>query len=141
MKPKVQHFALLLLVVYFCMGASCDKYRKAGELAKDVAAGVLLAQQSEIALHKAGRIDDETHKAVQLKFSELADAGIRLDKAINEAHSAGSATQALQASINAVQDLSSNGVAGIKDAGAKAEVQAILLTVQVTLNNIAAFAK
>lgn len=135
---KASIISLIALTAYLCMAVSCDKYRKAGELAKDVAAGVLLAQETEINLHQAGKIDDPTHIVIQQKFVLLADAGIRLDQAINQTHSASSAKDALQAALDAVNDLSTNGLTGIKDKDTATTVKAVLLTVQITLNNIAA---
>ncbi len=140
MKSQAKKLALISIMAYLCMAASCDKYQKVGQLAKDVAAGVLLAQQTEITLHKSGKIDDQTHQAIQKKFVELADAGMRLDQAINKAHSAGSATQALKECNVLLDDLSTNGLFEIKDQQTVNSIRAILLTVQTTLNNIAAFA-
>ena len=140
MKNHLRRIVIVSLAAYICMAASCDKYRKAGELAKDVAAGVLLAQQTEVTLHKAGKIDDQTHQAIQMKFSALADAGMRLDKAINQTHNAGSATDALKECSAALDDLSTNGLFEIKDQQTVNTIRAILLTVQTTLNNIAAIA-
>lgn len=138
MKHHARRIVIIALSAYICMAASCDKYRKAGELAKDVAAGVLLAQQTEITLHKAGKIDDETHHAIQEKFLALGEAGMRLDKAINESHNAGSATQALKDCTKLLDDLSTNGLFEIKDQQTVNTIRAILLTVQTTLNNIGA---
>jgi hypothetical protein len=137
----IRNISAVAIVLCLCMAASCNKYQKAGELAKDVAAGVLLAQQTEITLHRADKIDDETHQKIQQKFSALADAGMRLDQAINETHNAGSATQALSDSIAALNDLTTNGLSGIKDPQTQLEVKGVLLTVQITLNNISAFSK
>ena len=136
-----RNISAIAIVLVLCMAASCNKYQKAGELAKDVAAGVLLAQQTEITLHKADKIDDDTHQLIQQKFAALADAGMRLDQAINETHNAGSATQALSDSIAALNDLTTNGLSGIKDPQTQLEVKGVLLTVQITLNNISAFSK
>lgn len=138
MKANIRRALIISLAAYICMAASCDKYRKAGQLAKDVAAGVLLAQQTEITLHKAGKIDDQTHQAIQQKFLSLADAGMRLDKAINQTHNAGSATEALKECTSLLDDLSTNGLFEIKDQQTVNSIRAILLTVQTTLNNIAA---
>jgi len=136
-----RNISAIAIVLILSVGASCNKYQKAGELAKDVAAGVLLAQQTEITLHKADKIDDDTHQMIQQKFAALADAGMRLDQAINETHNAGSATQALSDSIAALNDLTTNGLSGIKDPQTQLEVKGVLLTVQITLNNISAFSK
>lgn len=141
MKSQAKKLALITIAAYLCMAASCDKYQKAGQLAKDVAAGVLLAQQTEITLHKAGKIDDATHQAIQMKFSQLADAGMRLDQAINKSHNAGSAADALKECTALLDDISTNGLFNVNDQQTVNTIRAILLTVQTTLNNIAAFAK
>lgn len=137
---KLRYSAFVLMLALLSINATCDKYAKAGQLAKDAAAGVLLAQQTEIALHTQGKIDEPTHQAIEKKFLELATAGIQLDVAINQQHSASGATAALQAALASVQDLSTSAVLGIKDQNTQLEIKALLLAVQTTLNNIAAFA-
>lgn len=137
---KLRYAGLVVMLALLTINATCDKYAKAGQLAKDAAAGVLVAQQTEIVLFKQGRIDDATHKAIEAKFLELAEAGTKLDLAINQQHSASGATAALQAALASVQDLSTSAILGIKDPNTQLEIKALLLAVQTTLNNIAAFA-
>lgn len=140
MRKKTLYAGLIVMLALLSLEATCDKYAKAGQLAKDAAAGVLLAQQTEMALHSAGKIDDATHKAIEQKFLDLSFAGIRLDAAINQEHSATNATQALQVALTSVQDLSTQTIVGIKDQNTQLQLKVLLLAVQTTLNNIAAFA-
>lgn len=137
-KQKLMLIPILLLT----LGAwQCNtNWQKVGQLAKDAAATALAAQESEIAMHNAGFVDAETHKVIQQKFSQLSDAGQRLDVAINQAHSGGDATAALNAALTATNDLISNGITGIKNPDKQAELKLALLAVQTTLNNVAVFA-
>jgi hypothetical protein len=128
---------LLTLGAWTCSNSS---WQKVGELAKDSAATALAAQESEIALHSQGFIDQPTHVTLQQKFSQLSDAGQRLDAAINQAHNGGDATAALNAALAATNDLISNGLTGIKNPDKQAQLKLALLAVQTTLNNVALFA-
>jgi len=133
--------AEVLVIALLTMAASCNKYQKAGELAKDAAATALVAQDTEIALFQQGKINPLTHQIIQTKFLQLADAGQRLDKAINQTHSSADATAALQASLAALDDLMLNGLAGIKDDQTRAQVQLAFVAVKTILDNIAALSR
>jgi len=119
-------------------GWSCN-YAKTGQLAKDAAASVLVAQQVEIQAHKSGYIDDALHQAFQQELIALADAGTRLDAAINQSHSASGATEQLKVMNSLLSDLSQNKLAAIKNQDTKLALQAAFLTIQTTLDNIQAF--
>lgn len=130
----------ILLLTLGAWQCSTTNWQKVGELAKDAAATALAAQEAEMAMHNQNFIDADTHKTLQTKFSQLSDAGQRLDAAINQAHSGGDATAALDAALAATNDLITNGLTGIKNPDKQAELKLALLAVQTTLNNVAVFA-
>jgi hypothetical protein len=129
----------VLMVSLLLTGFSCDKYAKAGQLAKDFAATVLVAQQLEIQAYNGGYIQPASHRAIQTKFSQLADAGVRLDQAINQAHNAQTAQDQINAATALLTDLSKNEITGIKDDKTRLAIQAALVSVQTILDSIAAF--
>ena len=129
----------VLLVTLLLTGCPTSGYDKAGQLAKDFAASVLVAQQVEIQAHKAGYIDDQLHRAIQNELLQVADAGVKLDAAINQAHSTAGAAEQVRVIINLLADLSQTKLSGIKDQNTKLALQAAILTAQTTIDNIAAF--
>jgi hypothetical protein len=131
----------VLMVSLLLTGFSCDKYAKAGQLAKDFSATVLLAQQVEIQSYNSGYIQPATHVAIQTKFLQVAEAGVVLDKAINQAHSAQGAKAQIDVASSLLVDLSNNQISGIKDDKTRMAVQAAVLSCQTILDNIAAFAQ
>lgn len=139
MKRRLSATLAILIVAVLLSGWSCGSYTKAGQLAKDVAASVLVAQQVEIQAHKSGYIDTPLHNSIQQELLNLADAGTRLDAAINQAHSASGALAQIQVMDKLLSDLSQSKISGIKDANTKIALQAAFLTIQTTLDNIAAF--
>ncbi len=139
MKKRIAiNLGTVLIAVTLLSGWACN-YAKTGQLAKDAAASVLVAQQVEIQAHKAGYIDDALHQSIKNEMLSLADAGARLDSAISQAHSASGATAELKVMNTLLSDLSQNKLAGIKDQNTKLALQAAFLTIQTTLDNIAAF--
>jgi hypothetical protein len=138
MRNRQIQIGTILVAVLLLAGWSCS-YTKTGQLAKDVAASVLVAQQVEIQAHKGGYIDDTLHQGFQNELLALADAGVRLDAAINQAHSAKGAVAEISVMNKLLSDLSQNKLAGIKDQNTKLALQAAFLTIQTTLDNIAAF--
>jgi len=136
---KLYYVVFVLMVSLLLTGFSCDKYAKAGQLAKDFAATVLVAQQLEIQAYNGGYIQPATHTAIQAKFSQLADAGVSLDRAINQAHNAQTAQDQINAATALLTDLSKNEITGIKDDKTRLGIQAALVSVQTILDSIAAF--
>ena len=137
-RKQALYLGTILMAVTLLSGWSCS-YAKTGQLAKDAAASVLVAQQVEIQAHKAGYIDDALHQSIQQELLSLADAGVRLDAAITQAHSAKGAIAEITVMNQLLSDLSKNKLAGIKDQNTKVALQAAFLTIQTTLDNIAAF--
>lgn len=137
-RKQAIHLGTILMAVTLLAGWSCN-YAKTGQLAKDAAASVLVAQQVEIQAHKSGYIDDALHQSIQQEMLSLADAGVRLDAAINQSHSAKGAVAEITVMNQLLSDLSKNKLAGIKDQNTKVALQAAFLTIQTTLDNIAAF--
>jgi hypothetical protein len=131
----------VLMVSLLLTGFSCDKYAKAGQLAKDFSATVLLAQQVEIQSYNSGYIQPATHVAIQTKFLQVAEAGVALDKAINQARNAQGAKAQIDVASSLLVDLSNNQISGIKDDKTRMAVQAAVLSCQTILDNIAAFAQ
>jgi hypothetical protein len=138
---KLYDFAFVLMVSLLLTGFSCDKYAKVGQLAKDFAATVLVAQQLEVQAYDGGYIQPATHTAIQTKFSQLADAGVRLDQAINQAHNAQGAKAQIDVAASLLNDLANNQISGIKDDKTRLAVQAAVVSCQTILDNIAAFAQ
>ena len=136
---KFYYVVFVLMVSLLLTGFSCDKYAKAGQLAKDFAATVLVAQQLEIQAYNGGYIPPASHTAIQTKFSQLADAGVSLDQAINQAHNAQTAQDQINAATALLTDLSKNEITGIKDDKTRLGIQAALVSVQTILDSIAAF--
>ena len=131
----------VLMVSLLLTGFSCDKYTKAGQLAKDFAATVLVAQQLETQAYNSGYIQPASHMVIQTKFSQLADAGARLDQAINQAHNAQGAKAQIDVAASLLSDLSNNQITGIKDDKTRLAVQAAIVSCQTILDNIAVFAQ
>jgi len=138
---KLYCVASFLMVSLLLMGFSCDKYAKAGQLAKDFAATVLVAQQLEIQAYQSGYIQPASHVMIQNKFSQLADAGMGLDRAINQAHNVQGAKAQIDVAAALLSDLSNNQIAGIKDDKTRLAVQATIVSCQAILDNIVAFAQ
>jgi len=136
---KLYCVVFVLMVSLLLTGFSCDKYTKAGEQAKDFAATVLVAQQLEMQAYNSGYIEAASHTVIQTKFSQLADAGVGLDKAINQAHNAQTAQDQINAATALLTDLSKNEITGIKDDKTRLGIQAALVSVQTILDSIAAF--
>jgi len=126
----------ILLSGYACQQNS---YAKVGLLAKDLAASVLVAQQVEIEAYRTGFVTSDQHTAIQQKFFLIAEAGARLDVAINQAHDATTATAEIKTLTALLADLSNNQITGIKDDKTRLAIQAALLTVNTVLDSIAAF--
>jgi len=131
----------VFMVSLLLTGFSCDKYTKAGQLAKDFAATVLVAQQLETQAYNSGYIQPASHMVIQTKFSQLAAAGARLDQAINQAHSAQGAKAQIDVAASLLSDLSNNQITGIKDDKTRLAVQAAIVSCQTILDNIAVFAQ
>jgi hypothetical protein len=140
-KRKVVPITGVLMLALLSMEFACstNNYARAGKLAKDLAASVLVAQQVEIQVHRSGYIDDAEHKAIQSELLQIADAGMELDKAINQNQSASGATAEITVIRQLLSDLSNNKLSGIKNENAKIALQSALLTVQVIIDQIAAF--
>jgi hypothetical protein len=138
---KLYYVFVVLMVSLLLTGFSCERYAKAGQLAKDFAATALVAQQLEIQAYNGGYIQPATHLAIQSKFSQLADAGVRLDQAINQAHNAQGAKAQIDVAASLLSDLSNNQITGIKDDKTRLAVQAAIVSCQAILDNIAAFAQ
>ncbi len=140
MKRQLRIGGTVALAVLLC-GFSCsvNSYAKAGKLAKDFAASVLVAQQVEAQAYRGGFVDNDKHLVIQQKFSQIADAGMSLDKAINVDHNASGAVAQISALNGLLQDLSTNLITGIKDDKSRVAVQATLVTVQSILDSISAF--
>jgi hypothetical protein len=136
---KLYYVVFVLMVSLLLTGFSCDKYAKAGQLAKDFAATVLVAQQLEIQAYNGGYIQPAPHTAIQTKFSQLADAGVSLDQAINQSHNAQTAQDQINAATALLTDLSKNEITGIRDDKTRLAIQAALVSVQTILDSIAAF--
>ena len=131
----------VLMVSLLLTGFSCDKYTKAGQLAKDFAATVLVAQQLEIQGYNSGYIQPASHIVMQTKFSQLADAGVGLDQAINQAHNAHGAKAQIDIAAALLSNLSNSQITVIKDDKTRLAVQAAIVSCQTILDNIAAFAQ
>lgn len=138
---NLYYVVAVLMISLLLTGFSCDRYTKAGQLAKDFAATVLVAQQLEIQAYNSGYIQPVTHTVIQTKFSQLADAGVRLDLAINQAHNAQGAKAQIDVAASLLSDLSNNQVTGIKDDKTRLAVQATIVSCQTILDSIAAFAQ
>ena len=139
---KKHHYVVFVLMVSLLLtGFSCDKYAKAGQLAKDFAATALVAQQLEIQAYNGGYIQPASHTVIQAKFSQLADAGVGLDRAINQAHNAQGAKAQIDVAASLLSDLSNNQITGIKDDKTRLAVQAAIVSCQTILDNIAVFAR
>lgn len=132
---------MVLVLVLSLSAFTCtpNSYARAGKLAKDFSASVLLVQQGVMTAHKTGYIDDQTNQLIETEITQVADAGIRLDKAINDAHSVSGATAELTLIRQLLQDLSQNKLAGIKNEQSKVVIQSALLTAQTIIDSIAAF--
>ena len=141
MKKRIAiNLSATLVTVMLLSGWACQtNYAKAGQLAKDFAASVLVAQQVEIELHKAGKIDDALHQSIQNEFLEISSAGVRLDIAINQSHNATGAIAQIQVLDTLMSDLSNNKITGIKDTNTRLAIQSALLSVRTILDSIAAF--
>lgn len=141
LKRKSLSIAGVLMLSLLSMEFACltANYAKAGHLAKDVAASVLVAQQVEIQAHRSAYIDDADHKAIQAELVQVADAGVALDKAINQNQSASGAFEQITVLRKLLSDLSNNKLSGIKNETTKVSLQAALLTVQTIVDQIAAF--
>jgi hypothetical protein len=136
-----QTVLLILIGLMTIMTTACppNNYAKAGKLAKDFSASVLVVQQVEVQAHKSGFIDDAIHQSIKQEFSQIADAGARLDVAINQSQNVSGAVAQIQVLDTLLSDLTANKITGIKDTNTKLEIQSGLLTVRTILDSIAAF--
>lgn len=138
---KTATLGTILVAAILLSGWSCSQsqYDRAGQLAQDFAASVLVAQQVEIAAHKTGNIDDATHQAIQRELIQVADAGMKLDAAINQSHNTATAAAEVKVIITLLGDLSQNKLAAIKNEDSKLALQSAILVAQTTIDSIAAF--
>lgn len=139
--PHYASLGMVLILVLSLSAFTCNQnsYVRTAQLAKDFAATVLAVQQGVTAAHQNGYVNDRDYQTFQTKVSQLADAGMALDKAISQSHSASGALAQITVIRGLLSDLSTNQLAGIKNDNAKLAVQALLLTAQTTIDNIAAF--
>jgi hypothetical protein len=138
---KVALLATILVAAVLSGGWACSagSYAKAGQLAKDFASTVLAAQEVEIAAHASGYVDDNTHLAIQNELLQIADAGQRLDLAINQTHDASGAAAQVTVIRSLLTDLSTTKLVGIKNQNSQLAVKSALLLCQTTIDSIAAF--
>lgn len=139
LRRRVLPVSGILVIALLLAACPANSYDKAGLLAKDFAASVLVLQETEIQVHRAGFIDDALHKNIQTELMQVADAGTALDKAINQAHSVSSATAQVTVIRQLLSDLSTNKLAGVKNENSQLAVKAALLTAQTIIDQIAAF--
>jgi hypothetical protein len=139
-KRVVQVAGVWALAILFS-GYACqpNSYAKVGLLAKDLAASVLVAQQVEIEAYRSGFVTPEQHTTIQQKFFLIAEAGARLDTAINQAHNATTATAEIKTLTSLLADLSNNQITGIKDDKARIGIQSAILAVNTILDSISVF--
>lgn len=135
---KTTAIPLVLVLALLSMNATCDKYRKAGQLARDFAAGVSAFEDAEITLHQTGRVSDDEHRQIQMWVLQVAQAGKTLDQAINDTHNATNAKTSLDAAATALAGLLSSGVLQVKNPDSKAALQASVFTLKLIIDNIAA---
>lgn len=138
-RRNAAYLGTVIIAALLLCGFSCVSYAKAGQLAKDFAASVLVAEQVEIAAANTGFIEPAMHKSMQQEFLQLADAGVRLDAAINQAHSVSGAAAEISVINKLLTDLSQNKVTGIKDPKTQLALKTALLTTQTIIDEIAAF--
>jgi len=140
-RKQAAQVAAILAFWILVSGFSCQQssYAKTGKLAKDLAASVLVAQEVEISAYRSGYVTSDQHTVIQQKFFLIAEAGARLDAAINQAQNATTATAEVKTLTALLADLSNNQITGIKDDKTRLAIQAALLTVNTVLDSIAAF--
>jgi len=136
---KKRHLLIVPTIVVLLMGfGQCDRYRKAGELARDFALGVQAFQETEIVLHQQGKISDDEHRQIQQIILEVAADGQKLDRAIATTHSAPDAKTALDSAIAQLQGALADGVLHVKNPEVKAQLQTSLVLLRSILSNIQA---
>lgn len=138
-KRSLTYVGVVAISLTLLSGWSCSNYTKAAQLAKDFAATALAVQEGVIAAHQAGYISDQDNQVFQTKITQLADAGMALDRAISQSKSASGAAAQITVIRQLLTDLSTNQLAGIKNENSKVAVKALLLTAQTTIDSIAAF--
>lgn len=135
-KKKLQLVLLVLLLSLLCSNFVCNKYAKAGELAKDFASGVSAFNDVEIEFHKQGKLSDDEHIKLQTLLLQVEEAGKSLDNAIVTTHNTADAKSALDVSFKNLQAMLDGGVLHIKNEEVKASLKTSLVLLKSILDNI-----
>lgn len=118
----------LVLVIAITLSAfTCS--HKAASTSRGVAASLVALQDSEIALHKQGRITDPEHELLQQGFISLGEAGIQVDKCIG----AGGSPACVDTGIAMVDIFINSKANGIKNPDSKAAIIAAATALKSSL--------
>ena len=130
--------ALALGTALLASGCDENQYRRAAVATKDFAIALEKAQEAEITLYRAGKLDASEHLAMQGAFDDLADAGKELNAAVLAGKSKPEALMRLQAALESSERLIENDVARIKNEEARQQVLTYLLVARTSLGTVAA---
>jgi len=124
----------VLLIVTLLLSSACSQVdvTKAAQIVKDASITLKAVQDAEIALHNAGSISTDEHKAIQAGIAKAATALSVANDAVLHAKDAATAKQAVAVAAQAGTDLV-NSLNLIKNPTAKAGLQAAVVGLQAIL--------
>lgn len=127
---KALSLVLVLSLTVLSSGFSCNRH-KALQTSLGVAASLKAMQDSEIALHNAGKVDDVEHRLLQQGFIVLAKS----DKDVRQCIAVSGAATCVDIGINAVNNLlAAPAVVGIKNPESKQTMQLAGQSLVTSLN-------
>ena len=135
---RITSLAVALCLLLGAWTCNQSTTQKVATVERDFAAAVQAAQASEIAAFQAGKIDKQTHVAIQGYFMQVAQAGKAVDAAILTGNKAG-ILAALDSAAASIGTLLNDGVGNIHDPTVKAEIQTAVLLAQSIISSAKAF--
>jgi outer membrane lipoprotein SlyB len=130
---------LVVVVLVMALGlAGCPKnsYHDAVVAEHDAKTVVAAFQQAEIVEFHAGRIDIAEHQRLEDGIGKVGLAGVALTSALQQGASTTTALADFNLLAQAVGDLNSQGVLGIKNPQSQAALAAGIKSIQAVLANV-----
>jgi hypothetical protein len=123
---------LCIIMALTMAGCSQVDVTKAAQIVKDASITLKAVQDAEVALHNAGSISTDEHKAIQAGIAKAATALSVANDAVLHAKDAATAKQAVAVAAQAGTELV-NSLNLIKNPTAKAGLQAAVVGLQAIL--------
>ncbi len=131
----------LLVPLLVALGCEQSKLKKVAQAAEGFSLTVKAFQDAEIAAHQQGLVDDAEHKEIERALVDVAHAGLELDNIVRAAGlkvPGPKALAALDQAYTSLDNLFTSGVLHVKNARARQDLEALLLSAKGFLATISA---